>query len=86
MITQAKKITITYPKYSYDYVALYDGPNDTSPLITKNCGQNMPNPDTYASTGNQMYVRLKADGSIAGKGFRANYSWVNTSFIYSHIF
>ena len=23
-----------------------------------------------------MYVRLKADGSVAGKGFSANYSWV----------
>jgi cubilin len=66
-------------------VALYDGPNDTSPLITKNCGQNMPNPDTYASTGNQMYVRLMADGSVAGKGFKANYSMVNASSIYSYI-
>ena len=25
-----------------------------------------------------MYVRLKADGSVAGKGFSANYSWVTT--------
>ena len=61
---------------SYDYVALYDGPNDTSPVILRHCGQRKPEPDTFVSTGNQMYVRLKADGSVAGKGFSANYSWV----------
>ena len=65
-----------YYVYSYDFVALYDGPNDTSPIISKHCGQRKPEPDTFVSTGNQMYVRLKADGSVAGKGFSANYSWV----------
>ena len=65
-----------YSNYSYDFVALYDGPNDTSPIIIKHCGQRKPEPDTFVSTGNQMYVRLKTDGSVAGKGFSANYSWV----------
>ena len=62
--------------YSYDYVALYDGPNDTSPLITRNCGQTKPDPNIFVSTGNQMYVRLKADGTVAGKGFKANFTRV----------
>ena len=57
-------------------MALYDGPNSTSPLIIRHCGQSKPDPDTFVSTGNQMYVRLKADGSVAAKGFSANYSWV----------
>ena len=63
--------------HSYDYVALYDGPDETSPIITKHCGQTKPDPDTFVSSGNQMYVRLKADGSVSGKGFKANYTWVS---------
>ena len=70
------KLNIFYIFDSYDYVALYDGPNNTSPLIIRHCGQSKPDPDTFVSTGNQMYVRLKADGSVAAKGFSANYTWV----------
>ena len=58
----------------YDFVALYDGNSTDSQLILKHCGQNLPNPVTYTSTGNQMFVRLKADGSIASKGFKANFT------------
>ena len=61
-------------------MALYDGPNNTSPVLIRHCGQTKPDPDTFVSTGNQMYVRLKADGSVAGKGFRANYTWVRFCF------
>ena len=57
-------------------MALYDGPDETSPIITKHCGQTKPDPDTFVSSSNQMYVRLKADGSVSGKGFKANYTWV----------
>ena len=72
-----RQIIILYHAFfSYDYVALYDGPNNTSPLITLNCDQTVPDPSTFLSTGNQMYVRLKADGSVATKGFKANYTWV----------
>ena len=62
-------------------MAIYDGPNDTSPLLTKNCGQTKPDPDTYVTTGNQMYVRLMVDTSVSGKGFKANYSWVRAKYI-----
>ena len=82
LITKTFKASVgmlqTYFCFSYDYVALYDGPNDTSPVIMRHCGQTKPDPDTFVSTGNQMYVRLKADGSVAAKGFSANYSWVIT--------
>ncbi len=37
---------------SYDYVALYDGADEAAPLIVLHCGQNVPEPDTYYSTGN----------------------------------
>lgn len=61
---------------SYDYVALYDGANTSAPLIAQSCGPTLPSPNTFVSTGNQMYVRFKADGSVPAKGFKANYTWV----------
>ena len=63
---------------SYDYVALYDGANSSAPLIIQHCGQTVPEPNTFTSTGNQMYVRMKADGSVPAKGFKANYTWVRS--------
>jgi hypothetical protein len=44
----------------------------------QHCGQNVPTPNLFTSTGNQMYVRMKADGSVAAKGFIANYTWVKS--------
>ena len=61
---------------SYDYVALYDGANTSAPLLLLHCGANVPEPNVIESTGNQLYVRMKADGSVPAKGFKANYTWV----------
>ena len=61
---------------SYDYVALYDGADETAPPIVAHCGQNLPTPNLFTSTSNKMYVRFKADGSQSAKGFSANYTWV----------
>jgi hypothetical protein len=37
----------------------------------------VPSPvNLFRSTSNQMYVRMKADGSQPAKGFKANYTWV----------
>ena len=43
-------------------------------MIIHHCGQDVPNPNLFYSTSNQMYVRMKADGSITSKGFLANYT------------
>ena len=58
---------------SYDHVALYDGNSTDAPLIFLACGTNMPEPRSILSTGNQMFVRLKADGSVSSKGFHATF-------------
>lgn len=60
---------------SYDYVALYDGESEESPLIIQHCGQSVPSPNIFTSTSNSLYVRMKADGSVTSKGFQANYTW-----------
>ena len=60
--------------FSYDYVALYDGTSESAPLIIQHCGQNLPVPNIFYSTGNKMFIRMKADGSVTSKGFSANYT------------
>ncbi|XP_063159632.1 cubilin [Candoia aspera] len=54
---------------SYDYVAVYDGPNREAPLLGKVCGQRQP--PTFTSTQNAMLVRFRSDSSIHLRGFRA---------------
>ncbi len=67
---------------SFDYVALYDGANESAPLILLHCGAQLPDPPTYSSTGNRMHVRLKADGSVPAKGFKASYEWVSCTRVF----
>ena len=56
---------------SYDYVAMYDGTvNTDTPLLLMHCGRDL----MIKSTSNQMYVRLKADGTVASKGSKANFT------------
>lgn len=43
------------------------------------CGNQLPDPVTVKSSGYQMLVRLKTDGSAAGKGFKAHYARVRYS-------
>lgn len=55
----------------YDSVTVYDGPNRSSRVMAKLCGRQLP--DVQRSTGSQMTVRFKTDGSVAYKGFHAQY-------------
>ncbi|XP_078659911.1 inactive serine protease PAMR1-like [Branchiostoma floridae x Branchiostoma belcheri] len=58
----------------YDYVAVYDGPTVTSPLLGKFCGSIPPGP--VRSTGNQIVVRFYSDYSGVYDGFEATYTAV----------
>ncbi|KAK3892747.1 hypothetical protein Pcinc_003437 [Petrolisthes cinctipes] len=55
----------------WDYVEVRDGGEADSPLITKACGLNLPEPIT--SSGNQLYVLFHSDYSVAHAGFTATY-------------
>ena len=59
---------------SYDHVAIYDGNSTDAPLLLMHCGRDLPSPAKIKSSSNQMFVRLKADGSVASKGFKANFT------------
>ncbi|XP_066485218.1 cubilin [Tiliqua scincoides] len=57
---------------SYDYVAVFDGPNNAAPRLGKFCGGQRPPPIT--SRQNTMFVRLRSDSSIHHKGFSARFT------------
>lgn len=64
---------------TFDYVAIYDGSSLEDPEIARFCGSSVPSPPVVVSSSNQMFVRLKADGTIAARGFMANYTTVSSS-------
>ncbi|XP_064190205.1 cubilin [Anguilla rostrata] len=56
----------------WDYVAVYDGPSQDSPLLGRVCGFSRPDPIT--STQRSIYVRFRSDSSRNHKGFSARFS------------
>nr|VZI27763.1 unnamed protein product [Spirometra erinaceieuropaei] len=55
----------------YDYLEIRDGLSETSPLLKKLCGSNLPTP--IKSTNNMMYVRFVSDSSVEKQGFTAKF-------------
>lgn len=58
---------------TYDYIELRDGGSLGSNSIGKFCGASLPSPVRYVSSGNQLFVKIRSDDSITGRGFIA--SW-----------
>ncbi|XP_069805659.1 embryonic protein UVS.2-like [Dendropsophus ebraccatus] len=56
---------------SYDYLAVFDGPSITSPLIGKYCSLTPP---SLVSTGSYMLIRFHSDSSVQLRGFQATYT------------
>ncbi|RZC32589.1 cubilin, partial [Asbolus verrucosus] len=77
-------VEITFPKMeleqthicSLDYIKLFNGEDDTYPEIANICYQSKP--ITLRSSGNFMFVKFKADSSVQGLGFQANYTSLPT--------
>ncbi|XP_034025114.1 cubilin [Thalassophryne amazonica] len=57
---------------SWDYVAIYDGPTMSSPLLSRVCGSSLP--PAITSTQNTIYVRFRSDSSRNHRGFSARFS------------
>ncbi|CAG5115142.1 unnamed protein product, partial [Candidula unifasciata] len=55
----------------YDYVAVYDGPTEASPLLGKYCGDRKP--ETIKSCDNTLYVKFVSDQSGQKAGFSATF-------------
>ncbi|XP_044011009.1 cubilin [Aphidius gifuensis] len=62
----------------FDHVQVRDGDNENSTLLGEICGEidNMPSQPFY-STHNYMFLQFKADSSIHGRGFLANYTTID---------
>jgi len=56
-----------------DYLAFYDGPDSSSPLIKKTCGTSVPT--DIRSIGKHMYIVFLSDwdSTSNGVGFGASY-------------
>ncbi|XP_063047377.1 deleted in malignant brain tumors 1 protein-like [Engraulis encrasicolus] len=58
----------------YDYVKVHNGPSSSSPLLTTLCGDLTT---TVNSTGNDLTVVFKTDGSLSLSGFSATYTFAD---------
>ncbi len=56
----------------YDYVEIFDGPDENSTRIGRYCGRNPP-PQLIKSTDNAMLVRMVTDRSKVDGGFVASF-------------
>lgn len=56
----------------WDYVEVRDGSDGRSPVVGSYCGNVLPPP--HISTTHQLFIRFRSDSSIAGSGFRAEYT------------
>ncbi|KAK3779189.1 hypothetical protein RRG08_035183 [Elysia crispata] len=62
---------------SFDYVFIRDGNNQSAEILAEKCGFSILCPIT--STGNEMFIEFKSDGSVTRSGFQATWSAVNST-------
>ncbi|XP_052697133.1 cubilin-like isoform X2 [Crassostrea angulata] len=80
-VEASKRVVLTFQDFdvesstncTYDYVAVYDGTNANSTELMRHCGNSLPSPSIYRSSGQYMYVKMRSDVSLSGRGFKAQY-------------
>ncbi|XP_046392545.1 cubilin-like [Ischnura elegans] len=55
----------------FDFVEIRDGNDETSPLMSRLCGNIVPRP--LVSSGNTIMIQFTTDASVSGKGFHLRY-------------
>ncbi|MCX6327753.1 MAG: M4 family metallopeptidase [Bacteroidia bacterium] len=74
--TNASSITLSFSEFNtelnYDGVIVYDGPNNTSPVLGQFTGTSLPS--TTTSTGGSMFVEFLSDPILRANGWTANYT------------
>ncbi|KAJ7379470.1 Bone morphogenetic protein 1 [Desmophyllum pertusum] len=61
----------SHSKCLYDYLQIYDGPNDSSSVIGRYCGKSLPT--ELKSNSSQMTIQFSSDGTINKPGFYLNF-------------
>ena len=64
-------------EYNYDFVTIYDGPNDQSTQIKMLSGYRTSL--EHLSTGNSLFVKFESDGSVTEDGFHATIHYSNAA-------
>nr|DBA25188.1 TPA: hypothetical protein GDO54_012746 [Pyxicephalus adspersus] len=80
-VPEGRRVTLTLhdlqvqdqPNCIHDYVAVYNGYQNQSPLLDKLCGNIDPN-KVIKSSGNTMRVLFNTDGSVSSGGFQAEFT------------
>lgn len=74
----ANQITLDFTyfdtEWDYDKVFIYDGPDDTSPILMEWWGNTLPFPVSTSSGVGAMCIKFTSDASITGGGWSANYT------------
>lgn len=78
--SQGSKIRIDFREFHleksvncrFDYLKIYDGPSEESPLVGKFCGTIYPK--FYVSSSNTLYFIFRSDYSVSGEGFKISYN------------
>ncbi|CAH1274042.1 BMP1 [Branchiostoma lanceolatum] len=55
----------------FDYLAIYDGPSTSAPLLARLCGSSA---QTIVTTNRSAFVIFRTDGSVTKSGFFANFT------------
>ncbi|XP_019626250.1 PREDICTED: cubilin-like [Branchiostoma belcheri] len=82
MVDEGKRIVIVFialdielsawAECSHDFLEVRDGADTTADSLAKVCGYTLPAPIT--STGNNVYIKFRSDGSVGGAGFDLEWS------------
>ena len=64
----------THRTCNYDYVKIYNGPDETAPLLGSYCSRHAPS--TLTSSSNEVLIVFKSDSSNTARGFSAAYTSV----------
>jgi Zn-dependent metalloprotease len=72
----ASSITLSFSEFNtemdYDGIIIYDGADNTSPILGEFTGTSLPSPVT--STGGSMYLEFLSNPAFRGNGWTANYT------------
>ena len=76
--TGASSITLNFTVFdleaNYDYLYIYDGPSNTSPLIGQYTGNTLPNGGTIQSTYGAITLKFFSDTYVTNAGFVATWA------------
>lgn len=61
----------SHNKCLYDYLQIYDGPDDSSPVLGRFCGKQLPG--ELNGNSSELTIQFASDGTINKPGFYLNF-------------